>query len=122
MDCPIFDKRLFYLFFQSMGLGSSAKTSNNVSVGLERDATKTSQKIPELEEWLRRLEDLIKKIRDNFKTAGETLGEVKKPFPKFDDLTSKLGMFDEYYRDGDSNGGGGGGGDNDNRCLRNVIV
>ncbi|XP_028412186.1 laminin subunit alpha-like, partial [Dendronephthya gigantea] len=65
--------------------------SRNTSVILDGDAEDQKKRIPGLTNWLKRLEDLIKKIRDNFRNANNTLKEVVAPFPEFDDLTSKLG-------------------------------
>jgi hypothetical protein len=62
-------------------------------VGLENTAENQKRKIPELTDWLNRLAQLIQRIRDNFERANTTLTEVKKPFPRFDDLTSMLGMY-----------------------------
>jgi chromosome segregation ATPase len=76
---------------QSKGLGVNAATSKNTSVELENDAENQKKRIPELRNWLERLEELIKQIRDNFDKANSTLTEVKKPFPRFEDLTSMLG-------------------------------
>lgn len=73
-------------------MGLNAIVSKNRSTSLDEDAKKTSKKIPELEDWLKRLEDLIKKIRNNFQNANKTLAEVKKPFTKFDNLTETIGM------------------------------
>lgn len=60
---------------------------------LENNAETQKKRIPELTDWLERLEDLIKQIRNNFETANTTLNEVKKPFPRFDQITSELGMY-----------------------------
>ena len=75
----------------SKGLGVDAANAKNTSVGLENAAENQKKKIPELADWLDRLAELIKQIRDNFEKANKTLTEVKKPFPVFEDLTSKLG-------------------------------
>jgi hypothetical protein len=71
----------------------NAANAKNTSVGLENTAEDQKKKIPALTDWLERLAELIKQIRRNFKTANTTLTEVKKPFPKFDDLTSMLGSY-----------------------------
>lgn len=76
-----------------MGLGTKAIESRNTSAILDGNAEDQKKRIPELTDWLKRLEELIKQIRDNFSNANNTLKEVVKPFPKFDDLISKLGMF-----------------------------
>ena len=70
-----------------------AANAKNTSIGLENTAENQKKKIPELTDWLDRLAELIKQIRDNFEKANKTLTEVKKPFPVFEDLTSKLGMY-----------------------------
>ena len=70
-----------------------AANAKNTSIGLENTAENQKKKIPELTDWLDRLAELIKQIRDNFEKANKTLTEVKKPFSVFEDLTSKLGMY-----------------------------
>ena len=79
--------------FQSKRLGLAAVAARNESVALEDAADKQKRRIPELTDWLERLEELIKQIRDNFEKANKTLGEVAKPFPRFDEITSMLGRF-----------------------------
>ena len=62
-------------------------------MGLETSAENQKKKIPELTDWLERLLKLIEQIKKNFEMANATLKEVTKPFPRFDDLTTKLGMY-----------------------------
>lgn len=68
-----------------------AEAAKNTSITLNNDAEKMKKKIPLLSDWIDRLASLIKLIRDNFEMANSTLAEVKKPFPKFDELTAMLG-------------------------------